>query len=35
KFSDVGDLKKAIEKDVAACREILTGVTLDLDRMKG
>ncbi|MBP1753387.1 MAG: riboflavin biosynthesis protein RibF, partial [Geobacteraceae bacterium] len=33
KFSDVGDLKKAIEKDVAACREILTGVTLDLDRM--
>jgi riboflavin kinase / FMN adenylyltransferase len=30
KFSDVDDLKKAIEKDVAACREILSGVTLDI-----
>jgi len=27
-FSDVGDLRQAIEKDVAACREILRGVSL-------
>jgi riboflavin kinase/FMN adenylyltransferase len=33
-FSDVSELRKAIEKDVADCREILRGVSLSKGRLK-